>query len=73
MVRIIRRFLTADSMICPVNLGKVDLIKTYTRIWVRIKDTQSVDFLIPKKCLEHKQLVGFDLSLPMGYVYRALY
>ena len=35
---------------------------------MRMKDVPSVDFLIPKKNLSDQQLVGFHLSLPMGYV-----
>ena len=30
-----------------------------------------MDFLLPKKSPEGKQLVGFQLSLPMGYVHSA--
>ena len=37
-------------------------------LWVRMEDIPSVDFLIPKKNPRNLQLVGFNLSLPMGYV-----
>ena len=35
---------------------------------MRMDDVQSVTFLIPKKTPSYHQLVGFHLSLPMGYV-----
>ena len=38
------------------------------RLWVRMEDVPSVTFLIPKKIPIDTQLVGFQLSLPMGYV-----
>ena len=33
----------------------------------------SVAFLIPKKTPRDTQLVGFHISLPMGYIYSATY
>ena len=38
------------------------------RLWVRMKDVPSVAFLIPKKSPSDTQLVGFHLSLPIGYI-----
>ena len=66
--RIMRRVLMADPMLGPVYLGKVDLADSYMRIWVRLEDTPSVGFLILRKIPTDKQLVGFHLSLTMGYV-----
>ena len=66
--RITRQVLTADPWLVLVYLGKVDLSKAYMRIWVRIEDTSSVDFLLPKKMTQEKQLVGFHSSLPLGFV-----
>ena len=43
------------------------------RMWVRMEDVPSVAFLIPKKKLIDTQMVGFNLSLPMGYVDNAPY
>ena len=43
------------------------------RLWVRMEDVLSVAFLIPKKNPSDTQLVGFHLSLPMGYVDSAPY
>ena len=66
--RIMRRVLMADPMLGPVYLGKVDLADAYMRIWVRLGDTPSEAFLIPRKTQTDEQLVGFHLSLPMGYM-----
>ena len=52
----------------PVYLGKVDLADAYMRLWVRLEDTPYVGLLILRKIPTDKQLVGFHLSLPMGYV-----
>ena len=38
------------------------------RIWVRLEDIPSVAFLVPKATPDEEQLVGFHLSIPMGYV-----
>ena len=43
------------------------------RLWLRMEDVPSVAFLIPKKNPSDTQLVGFHISLPMGYVYNTLY
>ena len=65
--RIIRRVLTTKPRLGPVYLGKLDLANDYIRIWFRIEDTVSVVLLHPKKSPEDEQLVGFHLSLPMGF------
>ena len=40
---------------------------------MRMEDVPSFAFLIPKKTPSDTQLVGFHLSLPMGYVDSAPY
>ena len=65
---IIRTVLLAEPRIGLVYPGKVDLANAYMRIWVRLEDTPSVGFLILRKIPTDKQLVGFHLSLTMGYV-----
>ena len=54
-------------------LRKVDLADNYMRILVHLKDTPSVELLLPKNGTEDEQLVGFHLYLPMGYVDSAPY
>ena len=71
--RIIRRVLLANPRLGPVYLGKVDLANAYMRIWVRLEDTPSVGFPIPRKIPTDKNLVGFHVSLLMGYVDSALF
>ena len=65
---IIRRVLMANPRLGPVYLEKVDLADAYMRLWVRLEDTPSVAFLLPRKRPTDEQLVGFHLSLHMGYV-----
>ena len=38
------------------------------RLLVRLEDTPSVAFLVPRKNTTDEQLVGFHLALTMGYV-----
>ena len=66
--RIIQRVLLADPRLDPVYLGKVDLSDAYMQLWVRLEDTPSVSFLVPRNKPTDKQLVGFHLCLPIGLV-----
>ena len=43
------------------------------RIWFRLEDIPSVAFLLPKSTPDEEQLVGFHLSIPMGYVESAAF
>ena len=63
----------ADPLLGPVYMSKVYLTDAYMRLWVRMEDVLSVAFLIPKKNTSDTHLVGFHLSLPMGYIHSALY
>ena len=68
---ILNQVLTADPRLGPVYLIKVNLADAYMRLLVRMEEVPSVAFLFPKKKTSNTQLVGFHLSLPMGYVYNA--
>ena len=65
--------LNANPSLGIIYPSKVDLYNGHMRIWVLMGDVSSVDFLIPKKCPTITQLVGFHLSLPMGYVESSTY
>ena len=67
-LHILKQVLTADSRLGTVYLSKVDLADAYMSLWVRIEDFPSVTFLILKKTPRDTQLVGFHLSLSMGYI-----
>ena len=71
--RILGKVLTANLHLGPVYLRNVDLANAYMNLWVRIKDVLFVAFLTPKKNLSNLQMVGFQLSLPMGYIDSAPY
>ena len=70
---ILKQVLTADLRLGLVYLGKEDLADAYMRLWVRMEDVQFFDFLTPKKPLSNQQLIGFHLSLPIGYINRYPY
>ena len=66
--RVIDCIVKAPPELGPIFLNKVDLADAYMHIWVRLKDILSVAFLVPKATPEEDHLVGFHLSIPMGYV-----
>ena len=66
--RIIWQVLLDDPWLGPIYLGKVDLADAYMRLCVRLDNTPSVAFIVPRKKPNDKQLVGFHLYLPMGYM-----
>ena len=68
LLQILKKVLTADLRLGTVYLSKVDLADAYMSLWVRIEDFPSVTFLILKKTPRDTQLVGFHLSLSMGYI-----
>ena len=70
---ILKQVLTADSCIGTVYLSKVDLADAYMRLWVRMEDVPSAAFFIPNKTPSNTQLVGFHISVPMGYIDSAPY
>ena len=67
--RILRQVLTSGLCLVPVYLSKVYWGDAYMGLWVRMEDVPSVAFLIPNKNPRNLQLVGFNLSLPVGYLY----
>ena len=69
--RTIRHVLKADPTLGPIYLSKVYLADVYMRLWVRMEDIPSLVFLIPEKHPSNPHLIGFHLSLPMGYIYGA--
>ena len=68
LYRVIDFILAAPPKLGPTFLKKVDLSDDYMRIWFRLEYIPSVAFLVPKATPEEDQLVGFHLSIPMGYV-----
>ena len=63
-----KQVLTVNPRLGQVYLGKLDLENTYMSLWVRMEDVPSVAFLIPKKTPSNTHLLGFLLSIPMGYI-----
>ena len=73
LYRVIDCILNAPPELGPTFLNKVDLADAYMRIWVRLEDIPSVAFFVPKATPEESELVGFHLSIPMGYVESAAF
>ena len=73
LYRVIYCILNAPPKLGSTFLNKVDLADAYMRIWVRLEDIPSVAFLVPKATPDEEQLVGFHLSIPMGYVESAAF
>ena len=68
LLHITKQVLTAHLRLGQVYLSKVDFVDSYMRLWVRMEEVQSVTFLTPKNTHRKTQLVGFHLTLPMGYI-----
>ena len=68
LYRLIDCILAAPPKLGPTFFNKVYLADAYMRIWVFLEDIISLVFLVPKATPEEEQLVGFHLSIPMGYV-----
>ena len=49
-------------------MSKVDLSDAYMRVWIRLTDIPKLAFVIPPLSGDVQALIGFHLSLPMGYV-----
>ena len=73
LYRVIDCILRAPPELGSTFLNKGDLADAYMRIWVRLEDIPSVAFLVPKATPEEDQLVGFHLTIPMGYVESAAF
>ena len=70
---VIDYILAATPKLGPTFRNKVDISYAYMRIWVHLEDIPFVAFLVPKSTPEEDQLVGFHLSIPMGYVESAAF
>ena len=73
LYRAIDCILTAPPKLGPTFLNNVDLSYAYTRIWIHLEDIPSVAFPVTKSTPEEYQLVGFHLSILLGYVESAAF
>ena len=63
----------ADPAFGPVFMSKVDMSDAYMRVWIRPEDVPKLAFVVPPHADDAEPLIGFHLSLPMGYVELAHY
>ena len=61
------RILMADLHLGVVFLSRVDLSYTCICLCVRLEDTPTITLLVSRKRPEDPQVLGFHLSLPMGF------
>ena len=52
----------------PVYMAKSDLSDAYMRVWLSLKHVPKVTFVVPSVPGEIDVLIGFHLSLPIGFV-----
>jgi hypothetical protein len=57
----------ANLNLGPVYLSKIDISDGFYRIWVRSADVAKLGVLLPTR-LGEEPLIGFPLSLPMGWI-----
>ena len=60
--------LEVEPALGPDFLSKADLDDAYMCICIRLANIPSVAFLIPREREDKDQIVGFHLSITMGYV-----
>ena len=58
----------AEPDLGKTYLSKVNRADAYMCIWVHLTDIHSMDLHVPREREYEPQLVGFQLSTPMGYV-----
>jgi hypothetical protein len=66
--RLLHAIVDADPGHGPVRMAKVDLSDAYRRIWLRLADLPKLAFVVPPHPSDPEPLIGFHLSLPMGFV-----
>ena len=54
-------------------MSKIDFLDAYMRVWIHLEYLLWIAFVVPPHSLDQGTLIGFHLSLPMGYVYSSLY
>ena len=71
--RILQRIAESNPELRPVFMSKTDLSDAYMQVWLDIVDAPKLVFAIPPIPSDSKPLIGFHLSLPMGYLESATY
>ena len=66
--RLLDCILSENPKMVPTYLLKFDMSEMCMHIWAWTEDVPSVALLIPEAVVEEEQLVGFHLSIPMGYM-----
>ena len=65
---LLQKIVHANTLGGPVFMDKTDISDAYMRVWIRLQDIPRMAFIVPPLPTNMEQLIGFHLSLPMGYV-----
>jgi hypothetical protein len=71
--RLLHAIVDANPGHGSAHMAKGDLSNAYMRIWLRIAAPPKLAFVVPPHPIDPKPLIGFHLSLPMGFVKSAPY
>ena len=66
--RLLHQIVHADPAGGTVFMAKTDLSDAYMRVWIRLEDVAKLAFVVPPLPGDTEPLIGFHLSLPIGYV-----
>ena len=66
--RLLYEIVRADPALGPVKMAKTDLSDAYMRVCLSLVDAPRLAFVIPSFPGEDDILIGFHLSLPIGFV-----
>ena len=66
--RLLHAIVDADPLHGPVHMAKVDLSDAYMRIRLNLADLPKLAFVVPPHPSDPEPIIGFHLSLPMGFI-----
>ena len=70
--RLLRHIIRANPRFGPVYLSKLDIADGFYRIWLLPRDVPKLGVLFPR-CTGEEPLIGFPLTLPMGWIHSPPY
>ena len=66
--RLLDSVLSAETLLGLTYISKVNLADFYMHIYVIPEEIPSIDFIFLKETADEELLVGFQLSISMGYM-----
>ena len=65
--RLLSKILHANPVLGPTHVSKIDLADGYMRVPLSTPAMPQLAFLVPPHPTDDEQIIGFHLSLPMGF------